>query len=434
MASPAALNAKGQPARSSLPPSEALHLCLRAVADEREHAAARAALADPSLAWDAFIDLARFHGVVGLVRTAIDSLGWGVVPPAVHGVLTRRLRLEALRAFVFAQELVGAAKLLAGEGIRVLAWKGPALAAALYGSFGFRSSADLDLLVDDAEVRRAAELLTGENLCDQGGAPRGEGRHVPIFRPGLGICFELQSGLAVRWGLTADAKSPPLDFAGLWNRRETVTLCGQGVACPGPVDLAVLLSVHGARHGWNRWIWLCDIDRLLRSGRLGNGRAAAELAAAVGAQRRLHVAVGLARDLLGSPIPATLRQQVDHPLIALLSDYAAGQISDERGLSPHPVGLREEAERDLRALAFSIGILDRLPTRLAVAYSFLRDRCRPDSPPPARSASLPARLRRILHLRRWYGFSAAGFFLRSVLASLTGIPTSLAKSLGIHRS
>jgi hypothetical protein len=56
----------------------------------------------------------------------------------------RRLRFETLRNFALAQELLEALRLLASHGIPALAWKGPGLAAALYGSFVCRSPADLD--------------------------------------------------------------------------------------------------------------------------------------------------------------------------------------------------------------------------------------------------------------------------------------------------
>lgn len=375
-------------------------------------------VADPSLC-ASVVRLASEHGVLGLAGPLLSR--WA--PPGSRAGVDRRLRFETLRNFALAQELLEALRLLASHGIPALAWKGPGLAAALYGSFVCRSPADLDVLVEGAAATRAREILCASGLY-VADSPEGSARHCVLRNPGAGICLELQSDLAARWGLAARGGGSAFDFSGLWRRRMMISLGGGQVACPGFQDLAVLLAVHGARHRWNRWIWVCDMGQLLQHDAVDWTQAWAE-ASQAGAARRLSLAVCLAGDLLGKPVPQVLAEAASQPVVTSLASYASRQLLD-------PDYRPRSVRADLNDFAFSAGVLDRASARWSATVSFLRNRClgRPSSPSPAAPCS--SLILRPYRLLRRYGLRAALRFVRTGCAVLSGLPALLSRSLDVE--
>ena len=51
----------------------------------------------------------------------------------------------------------------------------------------------------------------------------------------------------------------------VWDQRGTVTLAGAKVPNLDPVSSLLVLCMHGSKHAWSRWMWVCDVARLIES-------------------------------------------------------------------------------------------------------------------------------------------------------------------------
>ena len=148
-------------------------------------------------------------------------------------------------------------------GISMVSMKGPLLAMELYGDPSLRTSRDLDLMVGEADLSRAGEILT-----DMGYEPEVHSytatplrqkfyrlvdheKHL-VYNKGK-VCVELH------WQSDFQRKQ---SFQELWERREERQLMGRPIALMGPEDRYPALIIHAAEHGFMRLRWLLDLYEL----------------------------------------------------------------------------------------------------------------------------------------------------------------------------
>ena len=94
----------------------------------------------------------------------MPALCWGLggsdgVPMNVGERLRRAFQETARRNLLLAGELLELLELFAGRGVRAIPFKGPVLAAALYGDLARREFFDLDLLIRLEDLGAAQEVL-----------------------------------------------------------------------------------------------------------------------------------------------------------------------------------------------------------------------------------------------------------------------------------
>jgi hypothetical protein len=96
-----------------------------------------------------------------------------------------------------------------------------------------------------------------------------------------------------------------------FERRTTLILDGHEVPALSAEDEFVLISIHGAKHFWERLMWISDIAAMVHNCPELNWMAVRKYATKVGAERMVRVALSLAERLLGVAVPAEFREEVD---------------------------------------------------------------------------------------------------------------------------
>ena len=111
----------------------------------------------------------------------------------------------------------------------------------------------------------------------------------------------------------------PLDWEGLRGRIQTVAISGRSVKIFSLEDLLILLSVHGAKHFWNRLCWICDIAEIVRTPRGVDWTLSEKLAARMGCRRMWLLGLSLANEILDAPLPPSISAQIksDRTVMAL---------------------------------------------------------------------------------------------------------------------
>lgn len=262
-------------------------------------------LASQPVDWDAWLRWVERHRVGAFLHHRLPSEARTGLPEAITQQLRTRGFHNARLALARSAELLRLVKHLEQAGVRVLTFKGPALAQQLYGEIGLRSAGDLDLLVAPADVARASAAL----------GAAGYRRTYPDFEltafqwskflkiqhevnhrhPERGVTVELQ------WRLEG---MPDHEFGELWQARRSVSVAGQSLAVMPELVEQVFLFVHGARHGWQALFWLLDAALLLRKLTTAQGAALAAAARRFGATKALTQGAILARELFGVAVPA----------------------------------------------------------------------------------------------------------------------------------
>ena len=102
-----------------------------------------------------------------------------------------------------------------------------------------------------------------------------------------------------------------------------------------PADLLMILCVHGDVHIWERLGWLCDIGVFLETNPAVDWEQVSATAARQGWERRLFLALRLTQDLLGVPVPETLRRRLEaDPVVGPLARQVGNWLLGEAGNRP----------------------------------------------------------------------------------------------------
>ncbi|MEH7180541.1 nucleotidyltransferase domain-containing protein [Neobacillus vireti] len=205
--------------------------------------------------WGLFLNLAKHHRVYPLIYMKLKNLKEGSIPLDVIQVLSQEYRKNTFQMLHLTGEMENIFRHLGELDIQALMLKGPVLAMDLYGDLSHRTSKDLDILVQQRDLKRTEEIILklGYEKVAVGD------HHFCYFH------FKKAINIEIHWRLHPDLGIEP-SFDYLWERRRITPLTSYPICFLGRDDLFLYLVPHGARHGWFRLRWLVDIDRLVRKG------------------------------------------------------------------------------------------------------------------------------------------------------------------------
>jgi hypothetical protein len=292
---------------ATLRPEWQLLLATARVSLEPDRADRVRALLRQPLDWPWLLDMAAGHATTALLARHLTQAAPNAVPADVLSSLRDWSHDNACRNLYMTGELFRTLSLFAARGVRVVPFKGPTLAAQVYGNLVLRRFVDLDLLVAPADLPRARALLAElgyHSLLSL--APAEEDAYLatvgqmPFVNEGETCMVELHARIAPR-----DFHFP-LGLASLWPRLGSVSLMGREVCTLSGEDLLLVLCAHGAKHGWRCLGWVCDVAELLRTGHALDWPAVHAEARGLHCERLLLLGLLLAHDVLQAPVPQRL--------------------------------------------------------------------------------------------------------------------------------
>lgn len=360
---------------------------LRAIARPRSQAS-QAAIADVATKvdrWENVIDAARAHGILPMLYRMLADSSHKLPADALQQLKTEFER-NAFHCMTNAEELLQVLSAFESAGIQAMPFKGVVLAASAYGDMTMRTAGDIDLLIRFADLKRATQILTRrgydlktKTLLD--GSPEAETYFEYHFeRPSDGIILEL------RWRLELSQPryraNLGLDWA--WPRRGTTKLAGAAVPNLDPESCLLVLCMHGSKHAWLRWMWICDVAMLIESAPGLDWEFAVREAKRVGLEHCLTLGVLLAWRA-GAVVPDELLRgfQADWDM-SQLAEFFAANVLENPGAMPSgrvPYFLRILGFRDRLRCLFSFSMFQpnerdraalRLPKALEPLYYVIR--------------------------------------------------------------
>ena len=313
--------------------------------DEARLARARAQGVD----WQQVYALARRHRVLPLLLRNLKERDWDQVPEGLRSALESFFQFNAAHTFSLSRELLRLEQLFAAHHIEMASFKGPTLAAQLYGSPAWRQFGDLDIFVSRREVMRARELLM------QGGyrlrVPLDAAQDEAHFR--TDSVYDLVRKrpdvmLEMHWSLTTRSFARPLRLEHLLAHLYRAPLAGGEATFLGREDLLLLLCIHGTKHLWERLSWICDVADLLRAQDNENPidwHRLQQLAERFAVRRMVALGLILAHEILDAPLPPeivtwaheqkrvqVLAAHIGEQLFADESDEEPSEIAQTRAL------------------------------------------------------------------------------------------------------
>lgn len=327
-------------------------------------------LARESLDWASVVDRAQDHCVVPLLYASLRAAAPAEVPAATMSALQYQAVRSAGRSLYLAAELARLLAQLEARGIPAVPYKGPLLAAQVYGNITLRQPGDLDILIRRQDFPRARDVLTAHGFRpSQEHSPAEERRYAQTHHEYQFMREDDQVSVELQWELSRLAFPFPLGYDGVRDRLVRVDLAGVTVPCIAVEQQLIILAVHGSKHVWNRLQWICDIAEIVRRNPSIDWPRLFREAGALGAGRMLALGLLLARTLLDASVPAEALRRVE-------ADGQARMLSDRLSAAL----LHAEAGTD-RILGnpslYYLELMERLRDRLRLGVHFFRRTAQP---------------------------------------------------------
>ena len=282
---------------------ELLIHCARA-SIESERAERIRELAADGLDWDRLLKLAQRNGLSPLLYLHLNQICAASVPTEQIDFLRDYFQKNSAFSLLLTGELVRLLKSFSENGIKAMPYKGPAMAAKLYGSLALRQFCDLDILVSESDVWKASELIGAQGFEPHFRIP--EKKRAAFVRLSYVQLFRRDSGrtlVELHWGIAPRFFGVQFTADDVWQRVETMSLQGATVSIPCAEDLLLMLCVHGAKDCWEKLEWVCSIAELLRRKHDFDWEHVFQRSREMRCQRMLVLGLLLAHGLFDVPLP-----------------------------------------------------------------------------------------------------------------------------------
>ena len=256
-----------------------------------------------SLDWPSLLALANDQGLLPLLTQKLSHAEPGVIPPEAQQNLKSSFREQMVFDLRMLAEMYRILDRFAALGIAVMVTKGPVLAQRCYGFSFARQYTDLDFALRDADILSATEMLIGLGYdakipprSIQAGKPAGEYAFTQLSTK---LLVELHTQKTFRY------YPQPVSLEKVLSRKAIVRIGERDVPALSLEDELLLISIHGAKHFWERLLWIADVAALITHNSIDWERAMA-LAREVDAQRMLRISMLLAKNIAGAALPAAV--------------------------------------------------------------------------------------------------------------------------------
>lgn len=259
------------------------------------------------------------HGMVAWLPSLID-----IAPVPDTKRISEIVQAHAIDALRGTNELLDLLARFRAAGIPVVALKGPALSAFVYGDPGMRRFSDIDLLVPDAVCEDAVRTLQSEGYrCTQSA---GAARAIAAGMGAISLRRDGRFPVDLHWRLAARRFPSPIDEAAIFQNAVTIPIAGRDVPVPCAVHTAVMMLTHSAKHVWYALELVFGIASLGRRHQI-DWTQVRELLKRGGAVRAGAVGLRLAADLFDCDVPSAFARDVRSRAVDRLRHCAREALS-----------------------------------------------------------------------------------------------------------
>jgi hypothetical protein len=363
------------------------------------------ALLQDKIDWDDLLGMALQNGTTPLLYWQLNAICPEAVPHSTLAALRDDFYANAHYNVFLTEKLLKLLSLFEAHKISAVPFKGPILAILVYGNLALREFSDLDILIHPRDLMRAKALLVAQGYSLRYPLTEAqEADHLQAYHAYTFVSGDREVGIDLHWRFAPRHYAFALDLEHLWERLALTGFAGTTISNISPEDLLLILCMHGAKDGWSRLIWICDIAELIRAHRGMNWAWVIEQAGTLGSERRLLLGLLLASHLLEAELPPDIwRRILRHAGAKALAAQVCQRLFCTPGRVSDVVG----------GMVLHLRAMDRLQDKVVYGRYRLRQLLTPNRHDRALLA-LPVRLSflyyllRLLRLIRTYGRTTLG--------------------------
>lgn len=271
--------------------------------------------------WEYLITTAKLHKVLPLIYLNLIKYFPEYVPQNILNQLQEFIQAKTRRNLYLVRELFTLTNIFESNNISAIPYKGLVLAAAVYGDLSLRQFVDLDFLVSRQEYLKTQELLIAEGYNPP---PQNNVDWERSF-----VHAKKQIGVDLHQGLTPDYLPIHINFSGLWQRLESVSVGGVEFKTFSPEDLLIVLCIQLAKD--SQWtaevlIKVCDISELIFTYENIDWDLVWQRCIKLGTKRILLFSLYVVHEMLDTKVPDSMGQKMQKDNVA---KKAALQVCEE---------------------------------------------------------------------------------------------------------
>ena len=259
--------------------------------------------------WDSIIEESARHGIAPLLYHRLKTLHSGIsIPPGVMGILQKAHLGNAARNMDLYNRIGKILGAFRRAGISAIVLKGAYLASAVYESLALRQMNDTDLLVKQADLSKASDIMGGLGYTSSKEDVYCDPNHLPKF----GI--DGRAYVEIHFNIIGPPFAHRVDIEKLWARAQKVSIAGIEALALCPEDLLVHLCAHaGFKHGFETGVRpLFDISHTIeRYGRGIDWEEVLKRSREWGVGRSVYLALSLAERLAGAGVPEEIIRKLE---------------------------------------------------------------------------------------------------------------------------
>lgn len=263
--------------------------------------------------WHLLLELAQQHGVFGLLALRLLDCGEGSVPRDISEELKERHRAQVMATLRLNAEMFRLLDGFAVLGVEALVIKGPVLSVRCFGDPGLRNYGDLDLIARDKDLLRITEMMMGLGYEPRVPVAAIRAKKAPgeyaFLHPRTKLRIEFHTEVTFRY------HPRPLPVERLFEQKARITIDAHEIPTLSPEEELLLISIHGAKHLWDRLGYIADVAAFVSRQELDWGRVKTA-AAEIEAERMLRTALRLAADVLGARLSDGIEAYVQADAVA----------------------------------------------------------------------------------------------------------------------
>jgi hypothetical protein len=221
---------------------------------------------------------------------------------AAHFTETRRVATYQSRCRIVLE-------LLNAHAVPHLVLKGAALAETMYADPALRHAHDFDLLLREADLYRAADVLLSHRFTKTAPLDSGPRHHLAPLRDEMGLSVELHRALSYLYA--------GLDTAGVFSRSVPATIAGVPSRVLSRADALVHAGVHAIGcAGSQSFRWVTDAWVLLDGMTPADWQTVVDVTSASNVALPMMLTLGYLADALDAPVPADVLERLQREAIA----------------------------------------------------------------------------------------------------------------------
>ena len=293
------------------------------------------------------VSLARQNRVAPLLYHALKQSDFPLADNPVLRKLQCHYRHNAARSLQLSFALSNLLDKLSRQ-IDVIPFKGPMFAEGAYGDVVLREAGDLDLLVKQQDIVRAADLLA--SLGHQPIFPTSTPREAAFLHRLSGdrrarylrrhcehhlVGQPSQINVDLHWAIALREFSLEINTDALWRRARTISFQGCPTLAMCPEDELLVLCINGAKDCWSRLDRVCDLAMLLKGTPGLDWNLVVESAGQARSQRIVLLGLAFASGLLGAALPSDVVDEIERDrTLALIASRMARKMLLACGTEP----------------------------------------------------------------------------------------------------